>query len=170
MQRTGFVTLFALAIALLSVTADASDLGAAISDAIQACIMDNGQSPPHSDSRGVVIPGIGRPPSEYTASILSSAGHFFVYRGTGSHEIVCGAALYGDAPQGLLSELALAAQGFGFQEQDKSKYSLDGPRADRERYFGDKCAPALRGVLLLERAPSKNAPSLQMDYHVTLLR
>lgn len=114
-------------------------------------------------------PGLSRDRDVTVARL--SANRLFAYRGTGAHEIACGIAVYGPVPAGLRASLVRMIESHAGQwvAQPKAFYSLAHARPATITYWGAPRAPGLSGVMLMERAPSPDAPSLEIDYHGALI-
>jgi hypothetical protein len=114
-------------------------------------------------------PGLSRHLEVKVAQI--SADRLYEYRGTSPHEISCGIAMYGRVPKDLKLQLITIFEHIGsmWKLQPRSFYSFDGSVRGTETYWGLPNAPGVTGILLLERKPSPDAPTLEIDFHDVLI-
>ena len=84
--------------------------------------------------------------------------------------MVCGVALYDAESKAAYNAVLAQLRDTGkFIPMPLSTYTLATPPAVSTSYLGNSKAPGLAGVLVLQRPAGAAAPTLQVDYHSTLV-
>jgi hypothetical protein len=146
-----------------------ADDGTAAETALARCL----DRPDATQTDGVTLaapPGLSRNRDVKVARL--SGARLFEYRGTSPHEISCGIAIYGPVSPVLKARLVEIIQSHSSQwvAEPRPSYALDGAAPAGITYWGNRLAPGMVGVMLMQRPPSAGAPSLEIDYHGELTR
>ncbi len=166
-----------LAASTLALAANAGppdDLAQKVGSAVSDCLSGSASASPAGSIAPAQPPlcGIGRDGGDLKIShIPTSRGQLYAYHNEQGAEIVCGGpsteqALPG-GQQGVLDQLRASSK---FARARLTAYKLSTPAAASSRYFGDSNAPGLYGVLVLQRPEGEDGPTLQVDYHRTLVQ
>ena len=152
------------------VPAVAQDAGQTVKSALTRCFTEAHARIPMRSDRKDIPPGLIEGQDVKIAPLPSTGGNAFYYEGAGAG-ISCGIAMYGAVRGSLLMEIKELIDGYPSRWKPNSPdfYKLSGVSGD-ETYWGDPLAPGLIGVVMLVRAPNPNTPTVEVEYHSSLLR
>jgi hypothetical protein len=106
-------------------------------------------------------PGLARQGAVKVGRIAGN--RLFEYVGTSPHEIACGIALYGPVAADVKSRLLEVLK--SRKGEPGGSHPLSGGTAT---YWGSAEGRGLTGIVMTERPPSPDAPTLEVDFHATL--
>jgi len=147
--------------------ASALDESGAVERAVDRCLSLPSSLIPATTPAGDLPPGLSRGKNVHVEPITGTGGKGYGYEGTSLREISCGVALYGPVPRSLESRLEKLIESHKerWTRHAPGPYQLPLSVPARQSYWGT----ALTGVLLLARAPSVSAPTLEIDVHTILV-
>ena len=165
--------MFAVLMTLAAITSagatPASDQ--AVETALSHCLGSfSAKLPAASDPAQVppgLIEGVG-----VNVTPIAGEDHAFSYEGTSPRAMTCGVAIYGPVSQTMRQRITTMVQGnpawkpHAIEAYDLSKRFPDA----EESYWGDPFAPSMKGVAMLSRKPSAQAPTLEIEYHAVMVQ
>ncbi len=164
-----FVVLMTLAAVASAGATPASDQ--AVGTALFHCIGSFSAKLPSASDPALVPPGLIEGTGVSVAPIAGE-DRAFSYEGTNPRVMACGVAIYGPVSQNMRQRIKTMVQGnpawkpHAIEAYDLSKRFPDA----EESYWGDPFAPSMRGVVMLSRKPSAQAPTLEIEYHDVMVQ
>lgn len=139
--------------------------------ALDRCLNSSPTAKLISKPSPTVPPGMSRGTGVSVEKVAGPDAALFAYQGTSLREVSCGIAIYGPVSHLLEKRLKQDIEGYQprWTPHIPGAYSIAGSRPGQMSYWGDPKAPTLSGVLWIERAPSADAPTLEIDYHAELI-
>jgi hypothetical protein len=144
-----------------------ADDGQQAQAALARCL-DKPDTPEPNGESVASPPGLSR---NQHVEVVRISQRLFAYSGTSPHEISCGIAFYGPVSDAMRNAMFEMIQNRAhWVAQPRPLYSFPGAAQAKLTYWGTRLAPGAAGILMMERNPSADAPTLEIDYHVTLMR
>ena len=139
-----------------------------IMPALSKCIGASGGKPAKASDPSTIPPGLVEGNNVAIAPLPHTDGHAFSYEGTNPRAASCGVALYGAVDSGLREQMRRLVA-------DDPRWVLSpgfytGPADATTSYWGDRDARGLRGVAIIIRPLSPDAPTIEVEYRSTLVR
>lgn len=135
--------------------------------ALARCLGTLSDLKPISAPSATIPPGISRRTNIVVSGVPGSHGRTFAYNGTSQRQAVCGVVLYGPASAAMKRQIKAVINAFSprWTRQSLAAYSLGAAVTGKRTYWGDPLAPGITGVMLIERSPGKNRPTIEIDCH-----
>jgi hypothetical protein len=148
--------------------AQGPDIAPQVMAALRNCLpYSSGQIPKASDVANVP-PGLIRGGAVHVSPLPGTNENAFRYEGTDPRVMSCGVAVYGPVSNSLHQDvrnlLAQFAESRKWQPHSSGPWQDLVPATERSYWSG---GPA--GVIMLSRPPTALAPTLDVEYHSTLL-
>jgi len=164
-----FAVLKTLAAAASAGATPASDQ--AVEAAISHCIGSFSAKLPSASDPAQVPPGLIEGTGVSVAPIVGE-DRAFSYEGTNPRVMACGVAIYGPVSRTMRQRINVLVQGNpAWKPHAVEAYDLSKRFPDAEEtYWGDPFVPSMKGVVMLSRKPSAQAPTLEIEYHAVMVQ
>jgi hypothetical protein len=141
-----------------------------VAEALRACLTSPGHPFDEAAQPSEAPPGLAERQAK-AIRLGARPGGAYAYAGLRSDMITCGIALYGpvSAAQRRTLRTVIEQSSPRLRPAPSTLYRAEAPGA-KASYWGAIRAPDLAGVLMLERAPRKDAPTVDVEYHAILVR
>lgn len=171
-MRSGFPLVVCAAGLLHSSIAMAAPKESQTMQALTRCLSPSSVPKLAYTPSATIPPGISRGSNIKVAAVPSTHDRTFSYQGTSPHELACGVVLYGPVSLALKRQMKAVIDGYSprWTPQALGPYRLGQAVTGEQTYWGDPKAPGIVGVLMIERPPSKDRPTVEIDYHRLLVQ
>ncbi len=160
-----------LASALVATRVSAGDAPSPLAaNKLATCLTDRIGIPAPATASSEIPPGLARKDVSIE-KIPGNGVRGYAYHANSRSEIACGIALYGPVSSGEISALVseVIKEKPSYSKSSADSYRLTAAAPAHITYYADPKAPALSGVLIFEREPSAKTPSVEIDYHRSLI-